>query len=29
MCDRVLWIEQGDLVADGPTDDVLAEYAKV
>ena len=29
MCDRVLWVEQGDLVADGPTDDVLAEYAKV
>jgi len=28
MCDRVLWIEQGELVADGPTDDVLAEYAK-
>ena len=28
MCDRVLWIEQGLLVADGPTDDVLAEYAK-
>ncbi len=28
MCDRVLWIEKGELVADGPTDDVLAEYAK-
>ena len=28
MCTRVIWIEKGNLVADGPTDDVLAEYAK-
>ena len=28
MCGRVLWVEQGELIADGPTDDVLAEYAK-
>jgi ABC-type polysaccharide/polyol phosphate transport system ATPase subunit len=28
MCERVLWVEQGELIADGPTDDVLAEYAK-
>jgi teichoic acid transport system ATP-binding protein len=29
MCARVLWVEKGELIADGPTDDVLAEYAKV
>ena len=28
LCGRVMWIEKGELVADGPTDDVLAEYAK-
>ena len=28
MCDRVIWIENGELIADGLTDDVLAEYAK-
>jgi len=25
-CDRVLWLEKGELVMDGPTDDVLKEY---
>ena len=27
LCQRVLWVEKGELRADGPTDDVLAEYA--
>ena len=27
MCDRALWIEAGRLRADGPVDQVLAEYA--
>lgn len=26
LCDRVVWIEQGALRADGPIDEVLAEY---
>jgi len=25
-CHRVIWLEQGELIADGPTADVLAEY---
>lgn len=25
-CDRVLWLENGELVMDGPTDEVLASY---
>ena len=25
-CDRVLWIEDGRLIADGPVDDVTAAY---
>jgi teichoic acid transport system ATP-binding protein len=28
MCDRVLWINKGQLEADGPTDEVLEEYAE-
>ncbi|MFF3763757.1 ABC transporter ATP-binding protein [Streptomyces sp. NPDC001922] len=27
-CDRVLWLEKGELVMDGPTEDVLKEYEK-
>jgi len=27
-CDRTIWIEKGDLRADGPTDDVVGEYEK-
>lgn len=27
-CDRVLWLERGELRLDGPTDDVLKEYEK-
>lgn len=27
-CNRTIWIEKGDLRADGPTDDVVAEYEK-
>lgn len=27
-CDRCIWIHQGDMVADGPTDDVTAKYAE-
>ncbi|MFD8003407.1 ABC transporter ATP-binding protein [Streptomyces mirabilis] len=27
-CDRVLWLERGELRMDGPTEDVLAEYEK-
>ncbi|RFU85332.1 ABC transporter ATP-binding protein [Streptomyces triticagri] len=27
-CDRVLWLEHGELRLDGPTDEVLAEYEK-
>ncbi|MCF6525853.1 ABC transporter ATP-binding protein [Streptomyces sp. JJ36] len=27
-CDRVLWLEHGELRMDGPTEDVLAEYEK-
>jgi len=27
-CERVLWIHKGELRADGPTTDVLADYAK-
>ncbi|MFJ6132276.1 ATP-binding cassette domain-containing protein [Janibacter terrae] len=26
ICDRVLWMEQGRLIADGPTDEVLPQY---
>ncbi len=25
-CDRVLWLERGELLMDGPTEDVLKEY---
>lgn len=25
-CERVLWVHKGELIADGPTDDVIAEY---
>lgn len=25
-CDRVLWVHKGELVADGPTDDVIDDY---
>lgn len=28
MCDRVIWINKGQLEADGPTDEVLEEYAE-
>lgn len=28
MCDRVLWLDHGRLVADGPTAEVLEEYAE-
>ncbi|GAB5413361.1 MAG: hypothetical protein Cons2KO_09640 [Congregibacter sp.] len=28
MCDRAIWIEDGRLIADGPTDEVLAAYLK-
>ena len=28
LADRVLWLNRGELVADGPTRDVLAEYRK-
>lgn len=27
-CDRVLWLERGELRMDGPTDDVIREYEK-
>ncbi|MBA0052284.1 ABC transporter ATP-binding protein [Streptomyces sp. AJS327] len=27
-CDRVLWLEKGELVQDGPTNEVLKEYEK-
>ncbi|WP_455357271.1 ABC transporter ATP-binding protein [Streptomyces sp. SYSU K217416] len=27
-CDRVLWLEKGELLMDGPTDEVLAAYQK-
>ncbi|MDU0305201.1 ABC transporter ATP-binding protein, partial [Streptomyces sp. PAL114] len=27
-CDRVLWLERGELRMDGPTDEVLREYDK-
>ncbi|MEU6084618.1 ABC transporter ATP-binding protein, partial [Streptomyces sp. NPDC047108] len=27
-CDRVLWLEKGELVMDGPTADVLTAYEK-
>lgn len=27
-CERVLWLEKGELVQDGPTEDVLKEYEK-
>jgi len=26
LCDRVIWIHQGELVDDGPTDEVLPRY---
>jgi len=26
MCDRVIWLEKGKLLADGPTDEVIATY---
>lgn len=26
ICDRVLWLEQGELLMDGPTDEVLSAY---
>ncbi|RJS46255.1 ABC transporter ATP-binding protein [Nocardioides cavernaquae] len=29
MCDRVLWIHRGELLADGPTAEVLERYAEV
>lgn len=25
-CERVLWVHKGEVIADGPTDDVIAEY---
>lgn len=28
MCDRVLWLDHGTLLADGPTADVLEEYSE-
>jgi teichoic acid transport system ATP-binding protein len=28
MCDRAVWIEKGELVMDGPSDEVVAAYAK-
>jgi teichoic acid transport system ATP-binding protein len=28
LCDRAIWIENGELVADGSADDVVAEYTK-
>jgi teichoic acid transport system ATP-binding protein len=28
MCDRVLWLDHGRLVADGPTAEVLEEYSE-
>lgn len=28
MCDRALWIEQGEIIMDGPSDEVVAAYAK-
>lgn len=27
-CDRVLWLEKGELLMDGPTDEVIKEYLK-
>lgn len=29
MCDRVLWLDHGRLVADGPTDEVLEQYSEL
>lgn len=28
VCNRVIWLEQGQIVADGPTPEVLGEYAR-
>lgn len=28
MCDRVIWVEQGQIRQDGPTDEVIAAYRK-
>jgi ABC-type polysaccharide/polyol phosphate transport system ATPase subunit len=28
LCDRVLWLKQGRLVADGPAEEILAAYAR-
>ncbi|MGY4975216.1 ABC transporter ATP-binding protein, partial [Streptomyces nigrescens] len=27
-CDRVLWLEHGELLMDGPTDEVIKAYEK-
>ncbi|MFE1175744.1 ABC transporter ATP-binding protein, partial [Streptomyces sp. NPDC048638] len=27
-CDRVLWLERGELLMDGPTDEVIKAYEK-
>jgi teichoic acid transport system ATP-binding protein len=27
-CDRVLWLEKGELLMDGPTDEVIKAYEK-
>ena len=27
-CDRVLWVEKGELLMDGPTDEVIKAYEK-
>ncbi|NVK82193.1 ABC transporter ATP-binding protein, partial [Streptomyces morookaense] len=27
-CDRVLWLERGELLMDGPTDEVVRAYEK-
>jgi ABC-type polysaccharide/polyol phosphate transport system ATPase subunit len=26
LCERALWLDRGQLVMDGPVDDVLAQY---